>query len=226
MWVNGYWNVTGECTCHHPNNLPPGLITGIQILGAIWQIDTQLWFAPLITVLIWVWDLVDFALDWLFYGIFIWCKPIAYVFIWIINVVQSPLNLFGWINEFLSGMHKLPLEFWMWIFGDGCFLMWGKNCWTDMTFEYRSPMTAMDISIFAKSVEMPSATDHPSTPKWSPGSNWSQNFFQRFSFDNIEKAINEFNYEAEATKLMDERMKDRTQRLHARQSYFDETDLG
>jgi hypothetical protein len=157
------------------------------------------------TVLIWAWDLLDFGLDWMFYGIFFFFKPLAYVFIWIINVAQSPLNLIGWVNEFLSGLHKLPIEFWMWFFGDGCFLMWGKNCWTDMIPEYRSTMTAMDISIFTKSVEMPHATDHPSTPKWSPGSSWDQNFGQRFSFDNIKKAIEEFNYEQEALKLMEER---------------------
>jgi hypothetical protein len=36
MWVNGYWNTTGECVCYQPNFLPPALIFSFQLLGAIW----------------------------------------------------------------------------------------------------------------------------------------------------------------------------------------------
>jgi len=118
------------------------------VLGAIWQVDTQIWWGLPITLLVWTWDIFDLLLDLLFVGVFFWAKPIAYIFIWIINILQLPINFIGWIWQFTSALMKVPIEFWMWFFGDGCFLMWGKNCWTSMIPEHRSAVTALDISIF------------------------------------------------------------------------------
>ena len=112
----------------------------------------MLWFTLPWSLLTWVWNLVDFIIDWVFIGIFIWFKPIAYVFIWIINIAQLPLNLFGWMNELMTQLHKLPLVFWMWFTGDGCFLRWGKNCWFDQRIPFRTDQTFMDIPFFAKGV--------------------------------------------------------------------------
>jgi hypothetical protein len=84
-----------------------------------------------LTFLVWGWMLVDYIIDWIFIGIFIWCKPIAYVFIWIINVAQLPINLIGWTLEFMWALHKFPFDGWLTFVGDGCFLRWGKNCWND-----------------------------------------------------------------------------------------------
>lgn len=160
----------------------------------------------------WVWNLVDFILDWIFLGIFFWFKPIAYVFIWIINVAQLPINIFGWLNEFLTGLHKLPLEFWMWFFGDGCFLRWGKNCWTDSMIPFRNDRTFMDISIFGKGLDVEPVAE-PSKPTFTNKSSWSTDFDQRFSFDDIIASIEQWEMEAKINKFIEERKQARDQRL-------------
>lgn len=173
----------------------------------------------------WVWNLVDFALDWLFIGIFFWFKPIAYVFIWIINVAQLPINMIGWGNEFLTGLHKLPLEFWMWFFGDGCFLRWGKNCWTDWRLPFRSDRTFMDISIFGKDLDVAPIAE-PSKPAFTNKSAWSTDFAQRFGFDDITASIEQWNLEQKLNQINEERKKARDQRLIEQQVAFDSSALG
>lgn len=107
--------------------------------------------------------------------------------IWAINIVQLPINLLGWTNELMGGLLKAPIEFWMWIFGDGCFLMWGKNCWTDMPSAYRSELTNLDISIFNKEVG-PGPNPGPEIPKLQNKSSWLGDW-NRFSFDDIRAAF-------------------------------------
>ena len=203
MAVNGYWNTTGYCTCYEPNSLPTGLITAFQIVALIWEIDTQLWFTLPWTLLIWGWNLVDFILDWIFIGIFIWFKPIAFVFIWIINVAQLPINIFGWMNELMWGLHKLPVEFWMWFWGDGCFLRWGKNCWTDFRIPFRTNQTYMDMSFFNKGADV--TINEPETPEFTNTSSWGFDFESRLGWGNIMASIEEWKDEEKLKKLIEER---------------------
>jgi hypothetical protein len=190
MTVNGYWDVGGFCTCYEPTILPPALIIVFQVLGLFWQIDTMLWFTLPWTLLTWVWNLVDYIVDWVFIGIFIWFKPIAHVFIWIINIAQLPLNLFGWMNELMTNLHKLPLIFWMWFVGDGCFLRWGKNCWFDIRIPFRTDQTFMDIPFFAKG-KIDKVVE-PAKPVFTNTGSWSYDFEQRLGFGNIIDSIKEF----------------------------------
>lgn len=118
------------------------------------------------TLLIWVWNLVDFAISWLFYGIFIWCKPIAYVFIWIINIAQLPINMFGWIYEFMWGIHKFPIDGWLTFVGDGCFLRWGRNCWYDKRLPFRTNMDYMNLSFLFKADNQLNMSE-PAKPTYS-----------------------------------------------------------
>lgn len=229
MNVNGYWELDGQCTCHQPNFLPPAIIFFFQLIGAIVEIDAQLWFNTFSTALTWMWIFIDWFLDTLLVTSFFWFKPIAYLIILGINIAQLPLfNLIGWTNELMGGLMKAPVEAWMWLFGDGCFLMWGKNCWTDMTSVYRSELTNLDISIFSKQVvasdPLP-GNPGPEMPKLENKSSFKADW-SRFTLDDVRRAFAEIDYERELEELIKRRTEERNQRLLIRQNEFDKTNLG
>ena len=107
----------------------------------------------------------------------------------------------------MGGLIKAPVEAWMWIFGDGCFLMWGKNCWTDMPSAYRSELTNLDISIFSKEVVNPT-TALPDVPEFdnksSLGGDWS-----RFTWNDIIASFEQFKYEEKLNKFIKDRKEKR-----------------
>ena len=124
----------------------------------------------------------------------------------------------------------------MWFFGDGCFLMWGKNCWTSMIPEHRSAVTALDISIFLADTEETDADidteeigprpEGPEFPTFTQNSSFSQDFFKRFSFENVKKAWAEYDYEQRLNQFISEREAARTQRYLERKEEFDSSNLG
>merc|ERR1712151_551437 len=75
--------------------------------------------------------LTDFIWDWLWYGIFFaFCKPCAYVFIWILNVPMMFIHVNWWYQRFQLELVGFIVDFWTLFFGgDGCFCRWGQDCW-------------------------------------------------------------------------------------------------
>jgi len=75
--------------------------------------------------------LVDIIWDYLWYLIFFsFCKPCAYVFVWILNIAMLPIHVFFWYQRLMLEIVGFALDFWTLFFnGDGCFLRWGNDCW-------------------------------------------------------------------------------------------------
>lgn len=224
MNVNGYWELNGQCTCYQPNFLPPFIIFFFQLIGAIVEIDAQLWFNLPMTLIVWFWSLMDWLFDTVLIVSFFWFKPIAYIAIWAINIVQLPFNIIGWTNELMGGLVKAPVEAWMWLFGDGCFLMWGKNCWTDMPSAYRSELTNLDISIFSKPV-VNGQSPLPDVPEFQNKSSLKGDW-SRFTWDDIKASFAQIEYEAQLEKMVKNRIEKRNAKLLANQNAFDKTNLG
>ena len=80
------------------------------------------------------------------------------------------------------------------VFGDGCFLRWGKNCWTDWRIPFRNDRTFMDISIFGKGLDIEPVAE-PSKPAFTNKSAWSTDFAARFGFDDIKASIEQWEVE-------------------------------
>jgi hypothetical protein len=99
------------------------------------------------TLLVWAWNLVDLLLDLVFLAIFAFYKPIAFVFIWIFNVVQLPIALFGYTYRLLFETMGFVIDFWL-LFakGDGCYLRWGKNCFNSKRLPFRTNATYLDMA--------------------------------------------------------------------------------
>jgi hypothetical protein len=80
---------------------PPALRIIFQIIAALMELHVvAIAIAPWYLILV-VYQLVDFLLDWVFYGIFFaWCLPCAWVFIWLLNIAFLPIQVWGYVNRF------------------------------------------------------------------------------------------------------------------------------
>ena len=127
---------------------PPALRIVFQIIAAFFELHVvTIAIAPWYLLML-AYMLVDFLLDWLWYGIFFaWCLPCAWVFIWIFNIAFLPISVWGFIERFQLEFVGFVFDFWLLFFnGDGCFLRWGNNCWMARRIPERDHMTYTDIT--------------------------------------------------------------------------------
>lgn len=178
MRVNGYWNNKGQCECHKPNTLPPLVVKTFMILSAIWEIDTQIWWALPMTIFIWTIDLADFAIDQVLWYSLALFRPVAFIAIWVLNFVQLPLNFIGMYRRLMAITMTIPIQAPLWLFGDGCFIRWGPNCFNPGPSKYRNdPRQRFKVPIFAADLEnLPPAPESPPQPSFHDNFALNQNF--------------------------------------------------
>jgi len=137
--------------CPNPDllndTLPRWLRIIAQLMGAFMEFHVVFiailpWWAVGIAII-----LVDLLLDglwWLIFGFF--CKPCAYVFIWIFNIALLPLHVMFWYQRLHLELIGFIMDFWTLFFGgDGCFLRWGQDCWFAKKLKDRNHVTYMDL---------------------------------------------------------------------------------
>lgn len=129
------------------NNLPPWLRNVAQILAAIFEFHVVFlaifpWWVLGIGLI-----LGDLIWDWFWYLIFFaFCKPCAYVFVWILNIPQMFIHVMYWYQRLQLELVGFIFDGWMlFIGGDGCFLRWGEDCWFARRISERDHMTYTDI---------------------------------------------------------------------------------
>ena len=72
---------------------------------------------------------VDWVLDWVFLlTIGLIAKPIASIFIWILNIVHLPFTIIGWFQRLIYELWAFPIDGWLIFLGNGCFLRFGGQC--------------------------------------------------------------------------------------------------
>jgi len=106
-------------------------------------------FLPWYAILL-VYMLLDFLLDWIWYGLFFWwCLPCAWIFIWLFNIVFIPFTVWGYVQRLQMELVGFVFDFWLLFFnGDGCFLRWGNNCWVARKIPQRDNISYMDSIAF------------------------------------------------------------------------------
>ena len=129
------------------DTLPRWLRLTAQIIGTIFEFHVVFlailpWWAIGIGLI-----LADFVWDYLWYLIFFaFCKPCAYVFVWILNIGTIPLHVMFWYQRLMLELVGFAFDFWTLFFnGDGCFLRWGKDCWFAKKIKDRDHLSYTDL---------------------------------------------------------------------------------
>jgi len=133
-------------------NAPPALRIVFQIVGAFFELHiVTMAIAPWYVLLL-VYMLMDFIIDWIWYAIFFaYCLPCAWTFIWIFNVVFIPFATWGMIFRGQLELIGFLFDWWLLIFrGDGCIMRWGNNCWMARRIPQRDHMTWTDVTALNK----------------------------------------------------------------------------
>ena len=91
--------------------------------------------------------LVDIVFDYFWYLIFFaFCKPCAYVFVWILNIATLFPHVMWYYQRLMLELVGFIFDFWTLFFGgDGCFLRWGQDCWFAKRIRDRDHLTYTDL---------------------------------------------------------------------------------
>ena len=128
--------------------LPAGIVVIVQLLAFLWEFGVVAivmlpWWSILFSI-----ALLDWSLDWVFLGLFFWCKFCAGIFIWTINIAMIPFMIWGWLQRAYLETFGLIVDGWMLIFNfSGCYLRFGRHCWYVKRAKYRNMRTLWDIPI-------------------------------------------------------------------------------
>ena len=99
---------------------------------------------PFVFVLLFM--IADWILDWvILFTIGLVSKKLAYFLIWIVNMVSLPVWLLGGLMRLVTELVTLPIDGWLLLFGNGCFLRWGGNC---QFAEGRNGRTKWDLPFY------------------------------------------------------------------------------
>ena len=113
----------------------------------------------------------DLIYDWLWYGIFFaWCKPCAWVFIWLLNIPMLIFHLPYYYQRLQLELVGFIFDGWtLFVGGDGCFARWGQDCWFAKKIKERDHMTWTDLVWLTVSqpAQRPSAFVDDTT-NWNP----------------------------------------------------------
>ena len=102
---------------------------------------TPWWFIGIFIIL------ADLIYDWFWYGIFFkFCKPCAYIFIWLLNIPMMFLQFPWYYLRLQLELVGFIFDGWMlFIGGDGCFARWGQDCWFAKRVKKRNALTVTDL---------------------------------------------------------------------------------
>lgn len=137
--------------CPNPNReddtLPRYLRLCFQIVSMIFEFHVVFlailpWWGMGIALI-----LADLIYDWLWYGIFFaWCKPCAWVFIWLLNIPMLVLHLPYYYQRVQLELVGFIFDGWtLFVGGDGCFARWGQDCWFAKRIKEKDNMTWTDL---------------------------------------------------------------------------------
>ena len=137
--------------CPNPSiaddTLPRWLRLTAQILGTVFEFHVVFlaifpWWGLGVGLI-----LVDVIFDYFWYLIFFaFCKPCAYIFVWLLNIPTIPLHVMYWYQRLMLELIGFIFDFWTLFFnGDGCFLRWGRDCWLAKRMKYRDNLTYTDL---------------------------------------------------------------------------------
>ena len=122
----------------------------VQFLSAVWEFHVIFAITLPWWLLLAVFALLDWIIDWPFWLLFSWwCMPCAGVFIWLINIVMLPFHIFAWLQRLRLETYGLMVDGWLLFFNfSGCYLRFGRQCFWDRSIGNRSIRTAMDMPLF------------------------------------------------------------------------------
>ena len=166
------------------NNLPRWLRIVAQIMGALFEFHVVF-----LAILPW-WSLgiglilADLIFDYFWYLIFFaFCKPCAYVFVWIFNIATIPLHVPYWYQRLQLELIGFIFDGWTLFFGgDGCFLRWGQDCWFAKRMKDRNHLSYTDLVWLAVS-QNPTYN----TGAWAEGQEKTPEWLKLFSGTGITK---------------------------------------
>ena len=127
---------------------PLSIVLPVQIASEIWKLHiiglvTLPWWLILASIAI-----VDYVLDFVWLGLFFWCRSCAGIFIWLINIAFLPFHIFGWLMRFRLETYGAIVDGWLLLLnGSGCYLQFGRHCWFNPTFNNRHLRTYWDIPL-------------------------------------------------------------------------------
>ena len=130
--------------------MPLWIVIPVQVLSAIWELHivylvTLPWWGLLVGI-----AAADWVLDWVWLGLFFWCKRCAGFFIWLVNIALLPFHVFGWLMRFRLETYGAIVDGWMlFVKGSGCYLRYGKHCWFTKKWKDRNLRTYWDIPILS-----------------------------------------------------------------------------
>lgn len=144
-----------ECICKEDGGgiLPFWIVFPVQVIALSFEWMTILTNLIPFQAMYWSFILFDFVTDLAFlvaFGLIPGIgKPLAYLFIWIVNLVFLPVTFAFW--AYRIGIETIGLLFdgWLLLFGSGCYLRWGPDCWFAKKFSERSHRTYLDLPILA-----------------------------------------------------------------------------
>ena len=139
--------------------LPAGIVVIFQLAAFIWEFGVVAivmlpWWSILFSV-----ALLDWSLDWVFLGLFFWCKFCAGLFIWTYKLAFLPFTIWGWFQRAYLETFGLIVDGWMLIFNfSGCYLRFGRHCWYAKRAKHRNMRTYFDIPIMHTNPDIQSLT--------------------------------------------------------------------
>ena len=147
--------------------MPGWIVVPVQMLSAIWELHvvgmvTLPWWGIMVSIAV-----TDWLLDWVWLGLFFWCKFCAGFFIWLINIAFLPFHILGWLMRFRLETYGAVVDGWMLLIkGSGCYLRFGKHCWFNKRAKDRKLRTYWDIPLLfdgeIKNLFMPPQLEHAS----------------------------------------------------------------
>ena len=110
--------------------LPPAIVFIVQILSSVWKGLALTLVGFPFQILIWSFTVLDIAWSNFFRIVLgTWCKPCAWVLVWLFKVATFPLLVLGWSFRIFLAVVGFAVDGWMLFFGgSGCFLRWGYDC--------------------------------------------------------------------------------------------------
>jgi len=146
--------------------MPWWIVVPVQLAAAAWELHV----VAMVTLPFWVimvgLTTFDWLLDWVWLGLFFWCKFCAGFFIWLVNIAFLPFHILGWLMRARLETYGFIVDGWMlFIKGSGCYLRFGKHCWFNKRAKDRNMRTYWDIPLLfdgdsIKSLFMPPQLEH------------------------------------------------------------------
>ena len=159
----GEWHYNGEEWYYEAPEeggggmLPDFVVWTFQILGLVWELLFVVLYGSIPQTIFTGWFFVDLVIDSLVRLLLgSWCKPCAWVVIWVVNVPGIIFWFFGGLWRIVVQTWGLPVDGWMLLFeGSGCYLRFGHDCRYVKRFKNRSYWEIFDVPVWIREIPVP-----------------------------------------------------------------------